>query len=410
MGEAHSRRSFLAGALISGALGAVANRIFVDRAPARKPLPNAVAPVIGLKLATGTDNTGTRDQLLRIWKELHPEIQVQIVRVAGSTKDQLATFEDSGADVLNLDLIHIPHFADGGTGLRTLTQAKNMRYLPSIEKACTVKGSKELWALPFNADAGMLFRRVPVRPDPDLATDLATVMARAEAGRPRFAGQLEWSEADEEAFVVNVLEQAYARDRGLLTDDGETWDFDHTRWNKALTPLRTALQEKSVVATLNEDSSDKAFKTGNLPYMRNWPFRLGALDRGERGGGTERIEVRPIPYGILGGQFLAITARCPHPVEAERLIRFLTGIPAQRILALAGFAPSCTAVYNDTQVTNLVPQLKAVRIAVDNAIPRPVHRNYTDFASLFAADTKAFLTDGTDLTPDFTTRMVKALR
>jgi multiple sugar transport system substrate-binding protein len=397
--ESHSRRSFLAGALAAGALGAGANRLFVD------------GPDVRLRLLSGADPTGTRNLLVDMWNDLNPRAHVDLVHTLGGTSDQLSEFLRADADIYNLDMIHIRRFAEGEPGLRPVDLPKDQSFLQPILNACQAEKNK-LWATPFNADAGMLFRRVAGPESVDVVPGLKAVMAASKGGLPQLVGQLDADgPGNEEAFVINVMEHALAQ-KDTLVDENGGWNFESYLWEDALRVLRHAIRGKAVVAAIGEAGTIEKFKSSKLRYMRNWPLGLRELDyRERRSAAATRIEIGPLPGGILGGQFLAISKRCPHPDQAEQVIRFLTGVPAQKILAVAGFAPTCGTVYNDRKTRIAVPHLWEMRVALEGARLRPMHKNYKEFSKRFAKDVRAFLYGDSQSTlgADFTRRMNEAL-
>ncbi len=110
--------------------------------------------------------------------------------------------------------------------------------------------------------------------------------------------------------------------------------------------------------------------------MRNWPVGYRAVDRAERAEpDTMEFRVGPLPVGILGGQNLAVATDTPYRAEAERVVRFLTGIPAQKLLATFGFAPTAVDAYTDPAVKAAIPHLTAIRNAVEQSRPRPPHNS-----------------------------------
>jgi multiple sugar transport system substrate-binding protein len=401
MRESHSRRSFLAGALISGALSAGANHLFVDgyRTP--------------LTLRSGTDPTGTRGLLVKLWNQARPQAPIDYQEIPGSTGDQFNTFTDTeAADIYNLDAIHIKRFSTLGRGLRKVALPPGQTFLEPLKRVCLSDDGNRLWATPLNADVGMLFRRTgPGEPDGE-SPGLTSVLAAGVAGKPHFIGQLAWRKENEEAFVVNVMEHALAQDPGLVRPGG-SWQFPFARWNTALQPLKNALRDKSVATAPNEADTTAAFKQPSLKYMRNWPLELGTADRSERKRDTTGgVQLATLPSGILGGQYLAISASCSHPEVAEEAVRFLTGLTAQRLLATAGFMPTSLEIYNKKQNTVLIPHLQTMRNAIEGSRARPVHRNYPEFSKQFAAAVLTYLTGGDTVRLDtgFTTRMTELLR
>ena len=394
MSELYSRRSFLAGVLTAGMLSTSAGYFLTRREQVK------------LVLATGADPTGARQLLVTMWNELNPDVQLDVREIASSTRDQWVRFNESPADIFNLDVIHIPRFV-AEKRIVAFTPRNDISLLPPVRRACEKAGTDEFWAVPFNSDVGMLYRRVTDKTaDPE--PTLRDVLAKAPQS---FVGQLETvgSQTDE-AFVVNVLEQALAQDDAILTEDG-TLSFGLGQWRDALAPLAELIRGKRIRTEAGEDDTKRTFQRSNLRYMRNWPVDFPAIDRAERiKPNTAEIRLGRLPAGILGGQNLAIAADCKHREAAERVIHFLTDTPAQKLLATYGFAPTGVDAYIAPEVRAAVPQLTTIRYAVEQSRPRPMHRNYAQFAQGFADHTHRFLYDGEQLTQRFITDMREALR
>ena len=331
MAELYSRRSFVAGVLTAGMLSTSAGYLLTRRES------------ITLTLATGVDPTGGRDLLVTMWNTLNPDTQIVTMVVNSSTRDQFDKFNGTRADIFNLDAIHIQRFAAKGR-IVPLTPRNDISLLSQVRRVSQRAGTDEFWAVPFNTDVGMLFRRVSDKTaDPE--PTLREVMRDAPAS---FVGQLDTvGTQTDEAFVVNVLEQALARDDAILSPDG-VLSFSLGQWRDALGPLADAIRRKRVNAEAGEDDTTRAFQRRDLRYMRNWPVGFPALSRTESAKpNTAEIRLGRLPTGILGGQGLAVSRDCEHREEAERAIHFLTDTPAQKLLATFGFAPTGVDAYID---------------------------------------------------------------
>jgi multiple sugar transport system substrate-binding protein len=395
MPDLYSRRSFLAGALAAGTLSTMAGYVFTRTTP------------FTLRLVTGADPTGGRDLLIAMWNELNPDALIEVEVVNSSTMDQYEKFVETPADIYNLDAIHIPRFA-AEERIRQVAADRDLSLLEPIRRICEVEGSPDrLWAVPFNTDVGMLFRRITDKRAPD---DVPT-LAEAIRYRPaQFVGQLDTGGLQtDEAFVVNVLEHALAQDDSIISEDG-TMSFSLGQWQTALRPLAEAIRNDRVQPEAGEDSTTEAFTARNVRYMRNWPVEFAKLDLAERAKpDTAEIRMGPLPVGILGGQSLAVAEDSSHRAAAERAVGFLTDTAAQKLLATFGFAPTGIDAYTDPAVEAAVPHLRTIRNAVERSRPRPIHPNYPEFARRFREHTYAYLHGGEDLSSRFVTDIKEAL-
>jgi multiple sugar transport system substrate-binding protein len=417
--DGYSRRDFLFGVLATGALSATST-YFVRGG---RGLPKA--PKIQLTLDTGSDETGAHKLLKDIWERDHPDITVELVDTSNSTNDQKATMigdaANGKADILNLDVINIQDFAKRGLiseieledvdGFLPITRQPAIRRRQG--KTLNESDSNPYWAAPFNADAGMIFERLRTdRPLPDSQDTLSQIIdERVRKQSHGFAAQLptQPGSASREAFVVNVLEHALSRREDILDLDGMPhWDL--TAWQAALQPLRTATSEGKIFQCDDERDTRDAFRKNTLPYMRNWPVEYSHLVQDEDPDAiANRIRIRPLPVGILGGQSLAVVKKSPNASQALEVVRFFTSVPAQIILAAHGFAPTRIAAYNDPSLPAFNPRISLIRKAIEAARPRPIHPNYSRFSDVVVSHAQKLLTDGVELSRDFIEEMSAAL-
>ena len=114
MPSLYSRRSFLTGALACGAFSAASVYLLPG---GRGPL--LVTPDVHLNLVSGHDPTGVRADLIRQWNLANPHVQVTITTVVttGTTDERQVMkgrAESGMADIINVDVIHVPEFAASG--------------------------------------------------------------------------------------------------------------------------------------------------------------------------------------------------------------------------------------------------------------------------------------------------------
>jgi ABC-type glycerol-3-phosphate transport system substrate-binding protein len=407
--EDFSRRDFLAGVLATGTLSAAVTYL----APGGRPLPR-----VQLTLMTGEDPTGGRDLLIDMWNQANPDTNVRVMPVEGSTLDQrnamIGGALNGSADVLNLDIVHIPFFAQ--EQYITPIELDNVHdFLPATLKASSWEmdgNSSRLWAAPFNTDVGMIFERLQSDADTASATpELKHIVDTVPDGSSAFAGQLKpSSSSSDEVFVINVFEHALSRNGSILNEDTGLPSYELEYWQEALSPLYDAIIKGRIRMCDDEDETTEVFRSAKLQYMRNWPPQYRVLlqsrDPEVR---ASRIRVGPLPVGILGGQSLALVKNSKHPSRAEELIRFLTDSPAQKILAAHGLAPTRTAPYTDASLLAFIPHLEQVRGAVEQARLRPIHPKYGDFTQVVADHVRKLFHDQVKLPSQFVYDMQGAL-
>ncbi|MCA2217150.1 extracellular solute-binding protein [Jidongwangia harbinensis] len=404
MPERFSRRSFVSGALSCGALSAWGSLVFSGR-PAPRPQRK-----VTLTIASGADLTGARQLLNDVWNEGDPNCTAEYRIAEGSTSDQFRQMRGWAAngevDIVNLDAIHMAEAVSTGL-LRPLDVDNRAQFLEAPLRTCQVAGDERLWAVPFNTDCGVLFHRSPGRGSLPKLRDLLE-STKSGAGR-RWIAQLPQSPGPQgEAFLCNVLEHALAIDPGIVDADGVP-SAEIDRWHDALQPLRTAIGRDRVVGVAelsDENRSVNSFVGGAATIMRNWPTRFREIDRKV----AAAIAIGGLPHGILGGQNLAITTRTRNPAEAQKWIDFMTGLPAQHVLAVHGFAPTRTNTYNDDVLQDQVPHLETLRILIGQARPRPGLPDYDNFSKDVQEPLRVYLFDPrvTKLPGSFVELMKKA--
>ena len=401
----YSRRSFLTGVLACGTFSAAAAYLL----PGGQG-PVLVTPDVTLKLMSGEDLTGVRDALIKEWNDTHPHIQVDTVAaIATGTTDEraamLGSAESGTADIINLDVIHVPEFA--AKGLIAPIRLDASRFVDATLRTSRVFGERDrFWAAPFNTDVGMLFVRN--RNSGPAANSLAAVFDALTPDSHQFVGQLVPGSGTQarEPFVVNVLEHALAHDVAILDANGQP-SLDLARWQAALLPLRAAVAAGKVTATATEDESRDVFLQSKYRYMRNWPVKYQELRaRQDSDAVAGELLVTKLPRGILGGASLAVVATSRYQREAAQLTEFLTGPDAQRRIAQAGFAPTRTDAF---AASSLQVDIPGLRDAVDISLPRPIHRNYLQFSSVVYDRVGDMIANDTPLTKDFIDDMRAAL-
>ncbi|NDU74999.1 extracellular solute-binding protein [Actinomadura sp. DSM 109109] len=371
-----------------------------------------------LVVAGGTDVSlnSQRRQLIQKWNtggRPHAKL-VEIAESTDAQHSQIKAMQESrgcGYDVLIMDNTWTAEFAEGGY-LRPLDGiGKRSDFFPAALETGRWHGKQ--YAVPFNVDVGLLYRRDGARAPGDWPRLLDSGVAT----------QL----ADYEGLTVNALEAVWNDGGGgLLTGERRPGGKAlRTRVFPALERLAArasdpppASRTRGALAasrSYDEQKSMAAFMSGT-PLMRNWPYAFSALatEPGMRDGARLRYGVTALPgRTVLGGQNLAVSKHSPHPDAALELVDFLSGTESQKLLfSCGGFAPgrysalglgpgrhsaadvqvrSCSALTGErldpgdveldqAQLTELGA---AVVNALDRARPRPVTPHYSTFTGTF---------------------------
>ncbi|THV39468.1 extracellular solute-binding protein [Glycomyces buryatensis] len=325
-----------------------------------------------LKVYSGRDDStgGQRRLLIEAWNAEHPKYTAQLIELPGVADLQYSAMhaalqsEDPGVDIVNLDLPWIAEFAKQGY-LHRLEEAEDSGFIDRPFAAGRVDG--DVYALPFNADVGMLYyRELFVSPDQIGSItgwdSLRSVIADVLDGQGEFLGEgdapfeagIAMQLASYEGFTVNVWEYLLANGIDADPEDGSIDFGPGSDAVVLLEELSGSLESRDgrvpdiLPASLQcqEDASLAAFQEGRTPFLRHWPRAFRQLQNCDQG---FQVGVVPMPGGVLGGQSLAISEFSERKHTARALIDFLTsGSSQQQLFDSGGFASVRTESYYDS--------------------------------------------------------------
>ena len=371
------------------------------------------------------DSVGqAKQKLIEQWNTQHPDHPARIIelsRLSDAARNEMVKQAQSGGlavDIYNLDVIWTAEFAENGY-IRELDGVDTEGFLAGPLETGRYQG--DLYALPFNTDAGLLYHRAEV-PAPESWESLVEQVRRT-LGQPHapelvagYLGQL----ANYEGLLVNVLEAS--PDGGLTRsdDDGEYHvdrrkvqiGVDHLRPNvpgPPGEPVQIVLPES---LSMDEQASDRAFREGEALYMRNWPLgERGLLISGGPGPAEPWFGIAQLPgrNTVLGGQNLAIANGSARPNAARELITFLTSQQSQEVLFRdGGYAATRAAVYRDPEVLERYPYAQTLLKAIQDSRPRPASPCYARFSAVFRNAVSEALSTGNPLPADFEKQLALA--
>ena len=351
--------------------------------------------------ALGAEGTLVAKQLKQ-FMVLHPEIRVDLQRTPDDANQRHQLYVQwlnarvGNPDILQLDVIWTPEFAAAGWVLPLQRFGPSSAdFFPATIEANTWAG--KLYALPWFADVGLLYRRTDLVPNepkylPELVTDARTAMARP--GGPRYG--IVWQGARYEGLITTFVEYLGAFGGRILDERGQVV-VNRPEAVKALQFMRDELYGARVapldVLTWHEEEARFAFQNGNAVFMRNWPYAYEPMSDKKESRVAGKYTVSPMPAagnGIghstaaLGGAQLAINAYTESPDAAYRLIAYLTA-PEQMLerAQAVGQYPTRPAMYDDARLrTALAIPLDQARRAIESATPRPVTPIYTELSEI----------------------------
>jgi len=297
-------------------------------------------------------------------------------------------------DILMLDAIWTPEFAAAGwiLPLRRFAPVTTDFFAATIE-ANTWNG--ELYALPWFADVGLLYRRTDLVPTEPRSLSEMTASARAAMSRPggpRYG--IVWQGARYEGLITTFIEYLGAFGGRILDENGQV-AINRPEAVRAVTFMRDELYDSRIapldVLTWHEEEARFAFQNGNAVFMRNWPYAYEAMSDTAQSRVAGKYAVSPMPgapgggsTAALGGAQLAINKYSESPDAAYKLIAYLTA-PEQMIerAQAVGQYPTRPALYDDPRLAAIrsIPYEQAKR-AIESATPRPVTPIYTEMSEI----------------------------
>jgi len=352
--------------------------------------------------ALGAEGTLVAKQLKK-FMQLNPGIRVELQRTPDDASQRHQLYVQwlnarvGNPSILQLDVVWTPEFAAAGwvLPLDKYGPAKN-EFFPATIAANTWAG--KLYALPWFADVGLLYRRTDLVPrEPQTLEELVADAQRAKAqpGGPRYG--LVSQGARYEGLITGFVEYLGAFGGRIIDDSGEVV-VNRPEAVRALEFMRDELYKWNVVPldvlTWHEEEARFAFQNANAVFMRNWPYAVGAMSDTTQSKVIGKFAVSPMPKSgtapnghstaALGGAQLAINAYTEFPDAAYKLIAYLTA-PEQMLerAQAVGQYPTRSGLYGDARLRGAINiPLENARRAIESATPRPVTPIYNELSEI----------------------------
>lgn len=384
--------------------------------------PDGEATVAVAGGAVGTELELGREQAAR-YMELCPNITVEFIEVSDSATDRLRLYrqfweaESGDVDVFQVDVIWAgiiaPHMVDLN---EYMSEDQIAQYFPAMIAGQTV--DDRLVALPWFTDAPGLYYRtdllekyeldVPTTWD-ELEAAAMTIMEGEQAeGNSEFVGYV-WQGDIYEGLTCDAHEWlASATGSTFITADGEVNVTDEN-WLALLDQAAgwVGTISPEAVLTFQEDDSRIAWETGNVAFMRNWPYAYG-LGNAETSPIAGLFDYTTLPDGAsgesfscLGGQQLGVSRYSENTDAAVSVALFLTSPAEQRLRALSAFGanPTVPALYEDEEIREISPLFELMPPLLEEALGRPSQvtgDSYGEASELFFSAVHTVLTGQND--------------
>lgn len=363
-----------------------------------------------IAFVAGKDTTGTVQAALDRWNRLHPKEQVTFIQLptdADSQRRQMIQNAETKSDaytVLSLDVVWTSEFA----AHRWIDKLPEKRFpLRKMLKPVVETGEYRggLYAVPFSSDGGLLYYRADLLKKAGIAkppttwsqmkADCAKVKKLPEAkDMSCYAGQFR----KYEGLTVNFSEAVQSAG-GVVTDAAGKPDVDTPEAKKGLDFLVGSFKDGTIpkeALTYQEEGSRRAFQSGKLIFLRNWPYVYSLARKSNVAG---KFAVAPLPglnrpgSSSLGGHNLALSSFARNKATAMDFMKFFTSQDSARtFLKDAAFAPPYAALYDDASLAKEYPYLRVLKQSIETAVPRPRVVRYGDVTSAIQQQAYAALT------------------
>ncbi|MDT0541490.1 MULTISPECIES: ABC transporter substrate-binding protein [Streptomyces] len=363
-----------------------------------------------ITFVAGKDTTGTVQAALDRWNRLHPKEQVSFIQLptdADSQRREMIQNAETKSDaytVLSLDVVWTSEFA-AHRWIEKLpeNQFPLRKMLKPVVETAEYRGA--LYAVPFSSDGGLLYYRADLLKKAGIAgppttwsrmkADCAKVKRLPEAkDMSCYAGQFR----KYEGLTVNFSEAVQSAG-GVVTDAGGKPDVDTPEAKKGLDFLVGSFKDGTIpkeALTYQEEGSRRAFQSGKLIFLRNWPYVYSLARKSNVAG---KFAVAPLPglngpgSSSLGGHNLALSSFARNKATAMDFMKFFTSQDSARtFLKDAAFAPSYAALYDDASLTKEYPYLRVLKQSIETAVPRPRVVRYGEVTSAIQQQAYAALT------------------
>jgi multiple sugar transport system substrate-binding protein len=352
--------------------------------------------------ALGAEGTLVQKQLKR-FMQLNPGIRVELQRTPDDANQRHQLYVQwlnarvGNPSILQLDVVWTPEFAAAGWVLPLDPYSPpRAEFFPATVIANTWAG--KLYALPWFADVGLLYRRTDLVPnEPKTLEEMVSQAqaAMARRGGPRYG--IVSQGARYEGLITGFVEYLGAFGGSIIDDKGNVV-VNRPEAVRALEFMRDELYKTHVapldVLTWHEEEARFAFQNGNAVFMRNWPYPVAAMSDTSQSKVAGKFTVSPMPASgtapnghstaALGGAQLAINAYTDHPAAAYKLIAYLTA-PDQMLerAQVVSQYPTRPALYSDPRMRGTIGiPLENARRAIESATPRPVTPIYTELSEI----------------------------
>ncbi|MGX1857460.1 ABC transporter substrate-binding protein [Dietzia sp. NPDC055340] len=359
-----------------------------------------------IKFAMGKNDVETLKPFIEQWNAEHPDEEVTLHELPGDQDGQRDTLVQSlqaksgEYDVFALDITDTAHFAanewiqpiEGDTAVDT------SGLLPAAVESATYNGT--LYAVPQNTNAQLLYYRTDMQPEAP-----ANWQALVDSCIAAFEADIDCLQMPlnlGEQTTVAASQFINSWGGAIMGEDGATPEVESEQSRAGLQALVDGYQSDVIAKktdSFSEEETALGFLAGETMYSYNWPYMYDkALTEGQPEV-AENFDVAPIlgPDGAgastLGGYNNAISVFSENKATAVDFVQYIISEEVQMGFAQASFPPVLASIYDNADLQAEFPYMTALKVALDNAKPRPVTPFYPAVSKAVQDNTHAALKD-----------------
>ncbi|MEZ2121517.1 ABC transporter substrate-binding protein [Corynebacterium sp. CCM 9203] len=356
-----------------------------------------------ITFAMGKNDTDKLKPIIEKWNAEHPDEKVTLKELAGEADEQADTLKQAlqakstDYDVMALDVIWTAEFAanqwleplEGDLAVDTSGLLQS-----TVDSATYVN---KLYAVPQNTNGQLLFRNTSLAPEaPENFEELAEACKKvSEQDKDCLTLQLK----KYEGLTVNTVGFIEGWG-GHVIDDNEKPVVDSDEAKEGLQALVDAYDDGVIAGdsiSATEEETNLAFTEGRTAFAINWPYMYGNAEK-DNSAVKGEFEVQPlvakdgVGVSTLGGYNNAISAYSEHKHTARDFIEFIISEDNQMSFAEASFPPVLASIYDDKDLIEKFPYMPALKVSLENAVPRPVSPFYPAISKAIQDNSYAALT------------------
>jgi multiple sugar transport system substrate-binding protein len=329
---------------------------------------------------------GIHQRIAEMWSEQNPDnpIRIEVLPEAADQQREQQVLElqaqGTGFDVLGVDVIWTGEYSENGwiESLEDVRAEIEEVTLPGPFESATWGG--ELWAAPYNSNAGFLYYRTDLVDTPPTTWEEMCEVA-IDVAQEEDIGGFVGQGARYEGFVVNWLEYYWSNDGELFNEDQTQVVFDTDAAAEVTEFMAESLDTCFAPGfnTAQEEEARNEFQGGNAVFMRNWPYAYALIEEDEQSPANGNFDIAPLPtftgegtVSALGGFNNAVSAFSENAEAAREFVVWAaTDEEVQRMLATeATLPPTLASVYDDPELAE-DPVMSLLGDVLEEARPRP---------------------------------------